>query len=69
MYRQVLLGDASVNEGMLAENAVGQQLVASGHDLHFHAKASAGAAERMEVDFLIVSPRQTSPHLRCWWMT
>lgn len=31
VYRQVLLGDASVSEGMLAENAVGQQLVASGH--------------------------------------
>lgn len=56
VYRQVLLGDASVNEGMLAENAVGQQLVASGHDLHFYAKASADVAERMEVDFLIVSP-------------
>ena len=56
VYRQVLLGDASVNEGMLAENAVGQQLVASGHDLHFYAKASTVAAERMEVDFLIVSP-------------
>ena len=56
VYRQVLLGDASVNEGMLAENAVGQQLVASGRDLHFYAKASTVAAERMEVDFLIGSP-------------
>lgn len=56
VYRQVLLGDASVNEGMLAENAVGQQLVSAGHDLYFYAKASVDAAERMELDFLIVSP-------------
>lgn len=56
VYRQVLLGDASVNEGMLAENAVALQLVASGHALHFYSKASVDAKERMEVVFLIVSP-------------
>lgn len=56
VYRQVLLGDASVNEGMLAENAVAQQLVASGHSLYFYSKASNNAQERMEIDFLIVAP-------------
>lgn len=56
VYRQVLLGDTSVNEGMLAENAVAQQLVAAGHDLHFYSKWSATATERMEVDFLLVLP-------------
>jgi len=53
-YRQVLIGDAAVNEGMLMENAVAQQLAAGGHELHFYAKASRAKEERMEVDFLIV---------------
>lgn len=56
VYRQVLLGDAAVNEGMLAENAVAQQLAAAGHALHFYAKSSADAAERMEIDFLLIAP-------------
>lgn len=56
VYRQVLLGDASVNEGMIAENAVAQQLVASGHELFFYSKASANKDERMEIDFLTVRP-------------
>lgn len=56
VYRQVLLGADGVNEGMLAENAVAQQLVASGHDLYFYSKASNVREERMEIDFLIVRP-------------
>ena len=56
-YRQVLLGDASVNEGMLTENAVAQQLVASGRPLHFYSCSSrTNKEERMEIDFLIVAP-------------
>ena len=56
VYRQVLLGDASVNEGMLTENAVAQQLVANGHELRFYSKWSSEADERMEIDFLLVLP-------------
>ncbi|RSX50580.1 ATPase [Bifidobacterium goeldii] len=56
VYRQVLLGADGVNEGMLAENAVAQQLTASGHDLYFYSKSSAIREERMEIDFLIVRP-------------
>ena len=41
---------------MLAENAVAQQLAAAGHGLHFYAKSSREAAERMEIDFLVVAP-------------
>ena len=56
-YRQVLLGDASVNAGMLTENAVAQQLAAHGHELHFYSSSSRDEkADRMEIDFLIVSP-------------
>ena len=56
VYRQVLLGADGVNEGMLAENAVAQQLAAAGHDLYFYAKSSNVREERMEIDFLIVRP-------------
>ncbi|MBW3091288.1 ATP-binding protein [Bifidobacterium miconisargentati] len=56
VYRQVLLGADGVNEGMLAENAVAQQLAANGHDLYFYAKSSNNRDERMEIDFLIIRP-------------
>lgn len=56
VYRQVLMGDANVNEGMLAENAVAQQLVASGHDLYFYSQHAKAADGRMEIDFLLVRP-------------
>ena len=56
VYRQVLLGDSMVNEGMLAENVVAQQLATAGHELHFYSKYSSIAADRMEIDFLIIRP-------------
>lgn len=56
VYREVILGRVDVNEGMLAENAVAQQLVASGYDLYFYAKSSPVKEERMEIDFLVVRP-------------
>lgn len=56
IYRQVLLGDAGVNNGMLMENAVAQQLAAQGDELYFYSKASSDKAERMEIDFLILRP-------------
>lgn len=56
VYRQVLLGKADVNEGMLIENYVAQQLVSKGHDLYFYSKSSRVKEERMEIDFLIVGP-------------
>ncbi len=56
VYRQVLLGGVDVNEGMLAENAVAQQLRSNGHPLFFYSKASPDKNERMEIDFLVVAP-------------
>lgn len=54
MYRQVLLGNVGINEGMLVENAVAQQLVAQGHQLFFHSNTSKKREDRMEIDFLLV---------------
>ena len=56
VYGEVLMGKSGVNEGMIAENAVAQQLAANGHGLYFYSKASTDKSERMEIDFLTVSP-------------
>lgn len=53
LYEDILLGKLSINEGMVVENVVSQQLVASGHRLRFYSTYGARAADRMEVDFLI----------------
>lgn len=55
VYRAVLFGKLSLNEGMLVENAVAQQLKASGKRLFFFSRYEKGNAEKtMEIDFLIV---------------
>ena len=52
--RDILLGKLETNEGMFAENAVAQQLVASGRRLFFYSRRDDAASENtMEVDFLI----------------
>ncbi|MBR3328160.1 MAG: ATP-binding protein, partial [Atopobiaceae bacterium] len=57
VYQQVLLGGLGVNEGMLVENVVAQQLVASGHSLFFYSSFDRkDSSNRMEVDFLVVRP-------------
>ncbi len=55
-YGQILMGNLGVNEGMLMENAVAQQLKASGRPLHFYSKSSKMKDERMEIDFLVLLP-------------
>lgn len=61
VHRDVQFGKVSVNKGMIAENAVAQQLRASGHALYYHTWAEpglrAGAKPRpREVDFLLARP-------------
>ena len=54
VYRDVLLDKLGFNEGMLTENAVAQQLLASGHGLYFYARRDdKDAKNTMEIDFLI----------------
>lgn len=38
IYRDVLLGKISINEGMLTENVVAQLLHSSGHALYFYSR-------------------------------
>ena len=59
VYRDLQLGRVSVNRGMVVENAVAQQLRASGFELFYHTwdepGLSATAKPRpREVDFLVV---------------
>lgn len=54
VYRDILLDKLEFNEGMLAENVVAQQLLASGRGLYFYARRdNDNSANTMEIDFLI----------------
>lgn len=55
VYREIMLDNLSINEGMLVENAVAQQLKAHGRPLYFYSRYDRGNARgTMEIDFLIV---------------
>lgn len=55
VYRSILFDKLSLNEGMLVENAVAQQLKASGRKLFFFSRYEKGnPAKTMEIDFLVV---------------
>lgn len=56
LYAEILKGKIETNEGMLVENVVAQQLVASGRALHFYTSYSRVAEDRMEIDFLVRAP-------------
>jgi predicted AAA+ superfamily ATPase len=54
LYRALMLGELSVNEGMVAENAVAQALRANGVELYFYSRPDKGNGEgHMEIDFLV----------------
>ena len=54
MYKQILSGKLSINEGMLYENVIAQMLVANGHKLYFYTHYSAEKHRNdIEIDFLL----------------
>ena len=54
LYRALMLDKLSVNEGMIAENAVAQSLVSNGAELYFYSRPDRGDGDgRMEIDFLV----------------
>lgn len=54
LYKELLLGKISVNEGMFYENVVSQMLVAAGHKLFFYTRYNAEKHRNdMEIDFLL----------------
>ena len=63
VYRKIILGKLSVNEGMFMENMVAQMLRAQGHALFFFSNSSRESKEdRMEIDFLLPKNNITSRH-------
>lgn len=54
LYKEILLGKLSINEGMFYENVISQILVANGHKLFFYTKYNYETHKNeMEIDFLI----------------
>ena len=54
LYKELLTGKLSVNEGMFYENAVAQMLVAAGHKLYFYTRYHPGKHRNdIEIDFLL----------------
>ena len=54
LYREILYGKLSTNEGMIYENVVSQMLVAAGHKLFFYTRYSETKHRNdIEVDFLL----------------
>lgn len=54
LYREILLGKLSVNEGMFYENVVAQMLVAAGHKLYFYVHYNNHKHRNdIEIDFIL----------------
>ncbi len=54
LYKELLLGKLSVNEGMFYENAIAQMLVAAGHKLYFYTRYNDEKHRNdIEIDFII----------------
>jgi len=54
LYREILHGKLSLNEGMLYENAIAQMLVAAGHKLYFYTRYNETKHRNdIEIDFLL----------------
>lgn len=54
LYREILLGELSLNEGMLYENAIAQMLVSKGHKLYFYTRYNEDKHRNdIEIDFII----------------
>ena len=54
LYREILFGKLSVNEGMFYENTIAQMLVASGHKFYFYVRYNEEKHRNdIEIDFII----------------
>lgn len=63
IYRKIILGKLSLNNGMFMENIVAQMLAANGHKLYFYSNPDREDKEnRMELDFLLPKSKITSQH-------
>ncbi len=64
LYKQILHGNLSINEGMLFENAVAQCLAANGYKLFFYTHYNEEKHRNdIEIDFLISNGSITKPKI------
>ena len=62
LYRAILFGKLSINEGMLVENAVAQMLRQHRERLYFHSRCDSKNRENhIKIDFLITEGKKISP--------
>jgi hypothetical protein len=63
IYRKIVLGKLSLNNGMFMENMVAQMLAANKHKLYFYSNSNRDDKDsRMELDFLIPKSKITNQH-------
>lgn len=63
VYRKIILGKLSMNNGMFMENIVAQMLTANGHKLFFYSNPDREDKDnRMELDFLLPKSKITGQH-------
>lgn len=60
LYKKIVQGQLSINEGMLYENAISQMLVSNGHKLYFYTHYNKDLHRNdIEIDFLISNKSKT----------
>lgn len=61
-YKNLLLNDLNINQGMFAENVVAQQLINNNHKLFFYSKLDRENNDNtMEIDFIITNNQKLVP--------
>lgn len=63
VYRKIILGKLSINNGMFMENIIAQMLSANMHKLYFYSNPDREEkSNRMELDFLLPKSKITNQH-------
>jgi hypothetical protein len=64
LYKQILHGNLSINEGMIFENIVSQCLVSCGYSLYFYTRYNKEKRRNdIEIDFIISNGSKTKPKI------
>ena len=61
LYKAIISGDLSINEGIIFENMVAQMLKANNHQLYFHEFNTKASTKKYEIDFLLVKGKRFAP--------
>lgn len=63
VYRKIILGKLSINNGMFMENIIAQMLASNMHKLYFYSNPDREEkSNRMELDFLLPKSKITNQH-------